>query len=1796
MKKFLFIAVSFLLLLFTACEDNGRPNTGDEFSFKITGHSILKNAEVSILDGDGKEIKTGATDENGEFIIEKVESATSLLVKVCKGTFLNASLESEVDFSGCLENSITATDGDVSLSVNILSTFISKYNSETSMDEWKTYLDVSSLPIPELQSSLTDSTKNYLFHQGLMKIAENVSKAGSKTPETTYSTETLLNLLVEDLADDDIINGSTAKKFGGLDVNADIMKSVLADTIPEISGSFTSDDLQTWLDTIRNSNVKFLGGSGGAIDKDKPVITINSPESDSVVFGTVTVEATATDNEAVQSLTCEILEKTTADETVQIEDTDDTAETFSGSFDSSLFDDSTITLKCTASDGNNVTEKEISLTVSNNNKVTLKAYITNELTGWERVTIYSILEDGTADTKVKTLDSDDFSGSDGDDINFMLSPGTYRVVIKGGEYIPVFLGTSETPEDNRISFDSTLETRGTVKAGEDSIFIATPLTTLREYLSAALHATLHENEDSEAETKSFELISEHIDSDFPLYIEPISKPQLTENSKNYIVLAGLERLAVLVGERHDPALEAGAITIEQVLKALTDDLENPTQSVLDGGGTVNQFAVDSYFFRYWYAIAVKMFLESDKNLTGLGFSDLQTVINNISMDDSELFPDDEAPKRVTDQPPVISDKQFKRSFETEFQTYSVDNIIYSNADVFSVKFKALPDVAGDLFIDSVSISGDVNVQSLTDINVDGNYTAELLFPAIEDGEKTVLITVIDNAENTGTATLQAVKDTVKPVIDKFELLRNEEALTGEYTTVPFTADYEVTETNFRNVQLAVRTASSSTAFSYDKEVGTSLIGEFQISKTDLPGDGDDGDYSFSVKFTDKAGNETTTEFQKTIDTVKPEIQLIEMTPAINENGFIDSREITVEITATDNIEQILNYWRRRNETSYDKNANDPPNVFNISEPEDATITYHFKVSDQAGNETPESDAFSFTIDTVDPVVNITNSADLEGKTFKSTSGSLVLNYTIEEINRDRCELRINGTKYKDIIDFPTSTLTITGSELLDPEKGPAEMNTASIYCIDLAGRETETTVSFYIDDEYPVILIDPDQFGGSVIDNDYVVLDSLISDNFGREGNLDIKFKYVDNAFNSIGYQNENTWPISGLEDIFWASSAGGRASCSPSDDSCEFWIPNRDDDYFNTAVPYEKLYDNLNNFTFFVEATDKAGNKTEESFTYTVDKEPVPMLSGGFLYDDGKIYLGFSSQKKIYDFKMRVNGSWSTPECYHNYFDGLDTHYYSCPFNANTGTTYDVKISSMDSFGNWTFSNCSAFQDTNNNYCFTGNITANLPELSIIVSNQTNTSVNYDISSDSTIIDCEILKDGSHFQDCDKSTGSFSEDISTWDDGRYTITATAKNPIGAETTRSVDFFIDNTITSFHLEIDNYKEIYYNSAPTLHVSASIAGGVDKVHIYLSRHKQHRSRSSYPQCSGTYCYSTPNTKIAELQAGSICNPLNGTCSTYILPYTPSPDLFEPGYYDQVYWAIESKRNGESESGYFPLNEPIRIAKASSDYAQMVSININEDNEELEVKFRPSVFSTADTSSSADLDFYVLNNPDISESNPYHEICGDNNTSTGFKKQYMHYENKLKVSFDRLTWSSSAKVYTAFFKPNLDSYRYAHNVPNSSNYYAFASCSSDENCPVGSEDYELSLGCNFIYPDDWEGTPGPSVCEPNYTKHHPADNDISHLNICLSSDPNTGTCTKYADSCPNPYSYPNFYIMWTGVGFGYHVLCPLLRDYWFFPKDLKIKGVDDFNKPATATLSTGYTSWNDCPQYKELDNFD
>lgn len=1597
---FKLFTILFVVAALTSCGSK-RPETNENFQISISGTSILKNAEVALY-SDGKEVATTTTDENGAFELSEVESATGLNISVCKGAFHSVAADSDVSFTGCLNHYIPQTQESVSVVVDFLSTFITKYNEiieeKTALEEWSEYLSMTTSPAPELQSSLTDATKRYLWQQGISKIAENVSKANGVTPESMYSTENLFNMLVADLTDDAVINGSTNAKFGTLNIEASILKSVLADAIPEVSETFSAADLSEWTDKIRYSDAKFLGGTGAGIDSEKPIITINEPKADEILFGTVSVSAEATDNVQIKSFVCALV----GENMPKLEDTSDDVSLFNAEFNSALIPDGTHSVKCTASDGTNIVEAERSFKVSNSNKVALKAYITNPLVDWDSVTVYD-----ENDSKVQSLS---FEASE--DPEILLAPGTYRIVFAGGYYNPVFL-----PEES-IKFDSKLETRVSVKAGENATAYATPITTLREHLLRALRTTPIEKVDE----KSFELISEHIDRDFPIYIEPLSKNQLTENSKYYFVLAALERLAVLVGERHEPQLEKGSITIEQVLKALTDDLAAEDAAVLDGKGKINQFPVDSYLFRYWYAIALKLFIESEENETGLMFSTFQTVIYNISMDESELFPPLEKPLKVTDKPPVISEKQFKRSFENEFQTYSATNIIYSNDDVFSLKFKAAPDESGDLFLDSVDVSGDAAELAAIKREEDSDIYSTEMKLAGEDGTKSLLITAIDNAENKGTATLQAVKDTIAP-----DIISLGEEL-PDYVKAPLKVAYTVAEENPLNTFFALTVGTTEPTAADWKTAPALLQGEIAVAEDMISENY--GAYTVFLKALDKAGNTTTRSKALVIDNAAPSISYIS-TPEINANGFINDKNMVVTIIAEDNItpqEQLI--YEVFATTEWIENIEAVKNIFNVSCIDGGTYQKRYRVKDLAGNISEELQ-LNFTVDETSPVIT-TNKTFLESRAFRTADETLVLNTACSDENRDSFGYSIDGENETAIEE---ENISLANNELLTEGS-----HIVTVICRDKAGNESSETINLVIDNTPPTNL------AATLKSGTVCTLNKTYSVS-AEDTHSVTKFKYR--------YKIPN-------------ESSSATYTANASNNKAEFIIPNSNDSFYKDSTS-QIYYNKVNEFTTYISAVDEAGNETDEILVSSqFDKQGVNSLSFIEVSNAGVINIRNPNAKPFkwseyenandkYQFledkfnetvgndlkgvKVNINGTtidldyvhWD--ECatgdpcsgksysYFIYYYDENTVYPTLYLDVpNLGNKATVKVMFKDSCGNWGIdTDCST---TGQHSCIEYSFDNTKPSLFVDVTQKNVTQYELQIKSDGTITNCSIKGADGTTKSCSAKTGTQTISATGWKSQTYTVTVTAKLTSNGNTaTTSKQFIVDNS-AFVAPTISTTKEFFKQTSPVIQYNlGNIATGIKSAKFEVVGRKV-----NYKFASGSGWGDTDSNgfKTNSNYTKTIFTATSSTAKTG----TQTIDL-PGGIYNKIRYTI-TPNFGDTRTGDILLSEPIRyIDSANNNFKIKSSGNYK-------VEFMESIISKKLTNSDIT----------ISSNATFNEMCQKNGTDFIYNQKIRRCETTssgtvcndeylaTKTNFKRTTTINTSGYNNIVFTPYTKQYRFVN----------------------------------------------------------------------------------------------------------------------------------------------------------------
>lgn len=351
-----------LLFCFVVSCGGKRPDNG-VLEFNIGVKAVQKNASVEISSGNSL-IAKGKTDDSGESVFSSLRNTGEFSIKVCGGTVDLVPSQEPVAWNGCSERKVKVGEtGEIVVIIDFLSSFIEKYRSGTSQKEWFDYLDISGDVKPELQNTLTDATKRWLWMQSLAKIAESVSLANNTVAETQFSTEILLNLLFDDLTDDNVINGSTYARFGTLPVNAAVLKNVLADFTGKVNEKFSESELKEWADKIRNSDAAFFGGESENEGGIEIVITAypEGMKGAEVEYfsGVVVVEAAAKPESGIVSMNCSA-------DGEKIADTDEKAAFFKGSILTGENEGEYETvIRCEASDGKSIKSEEKSILINN---------------------------------------------------------------------------------------------------------------------------------------------------------------------------------------------------------------------------------------------------------------------------------------------------------------------------------------------------------------------------------------------------------------------------------------------------------------------------------------------------------------------------------------------------------------------------------------------------------------------------------------------------------------------------------------------------------------------------------------------------------------------------------------------------------------------------------------------------------------------------------------------------------------------------------------------------------------------------------------------------------------------------------------------------------------------------------------------------------------------------------------------------------------------------------------------------------------------------------------------------------------------------------------------------------------------------------------------------------------------------------------------------------------------------------------------------------------------------------------
>ncbi|MBP5407221.1 hypothetical protein J6Z19_08775 [bacterium] len=1047
--------LSVLLLIFCGVVSCGgkRPYNGT-LEFDITLKTIQKNAEVSVLSGKTV-IAAGKTDEEGECRFDSVRNIGDLVIKICGGTVDLVSSDEAVAWNGCMEKGVkTGESGEIKATVDFLSAFIEKYESETSESEWFGYLDISADAYPELQSSLTDATRRWLWIQSLAKIAESVSKANGTVPETQFSTENLLNLLFDDLTDDNVINGSTSAKFGTLPVNAAVLKVFAADFVGKVSDRFSEAELKEWSDKLRNSEAAFLGGENSGAGGVEITITAY-PEgmegADPEYFsGNVAVKAFAEPEKSVVSLNCSANGE-------KITDTDEKTAFFKGTFSTSEIKSGVVVISCDASDGIDIKTEEKSILVDNNAPL-LKAVFyesgTNIVTGTEEnpakgkvdlkvsaahekyavdgvscsIENYSIVNTATAsyqyNAEVNTAElpewknilhcnatmnnnkfSADFDFYVRNSVSVAVKPfianalgsvksvdvdcgndfkrhyaGLQKVELKRGQICVVSVSGGQF-ESVTLSADSKdlREFNGTLSAvvipESDADIVVTPITTIDEIVySSRIAAGAGENETFK---KSKESMLNHFSNSFKWSDEPKNTKSMDNSTKYFILLAGLENLSYFLEMQIDS--EHGAYNIGSILGLLRDDYSDLT---FDGKknnsklvfGTENTFELDSNFFRYYYATAVKRFLLSSFNKTNI--TNIGSILNQISMNsDQFLFPAESEAIAIDSDGPVIEISGFQNllQYVPEEERDSSDvvgelgfylplggEIQYKAgkypyfAKAFVLNFTLKPNNGNFIDLNSLEISGNDSAKFEytrlvpAEIHGDGFTNRETSFSYLVEyddsdragKEKEVGFTVSaeDVAFNGSSAAVKTFLDSQAPVF-KFSLPEN--MLTNGHDG--FKIESEISDNALSEVEyclekinvneeesggeVAVKTTikCSTDTFSEPKKNESRVIDAVQIAENvheaveDGIISGTDGKYALRITATDKAGNRRTEIKEFEIDAEPPENYMVRSYNTKNNLYLFDG---------WDNLPQWL-YVTRSTSTKIDLTADEDAGLWSV---------------------------------------------------------------------------------------------------------------------------------------------------------------------------------------------------------------------------------------------------------------------------------------------------------------------------------------------------------------------------------------------------------------------------------------------------------------------------------------------------------------------------------------------------------------------------------------------------------------------------------------------------------------------------------------------------------------------------------------------------------------------------------------------------------------------------------------------------------------------------------------------------
>lgn len=348
---------------------------------------------------------------------------------------------------------------------------------------------------------------------------------------------------------------------------------------------------------------------------------------------------------------------------------------------------------------------------------------------------------------------------------------------------------------------------------------------------------------------------------------------------------------------------------------------------------------------------------------------------------------------------------------------------------------------------------------------------------------TIKITAVDNSDNVTVSTCDVMIDTTAPIIDiSYD---NNSADSKSYFDANRTATITVTERNFVAEDVIVKITNTDgkapelSAWKKVKGSGnlddTKWISTVKYAK--------DGDYTFDISYTDKAGLEckkvnfaegTLAAKSFTIDKTIPVVSVTyNNNNVVNGNYYDASRVATVvveehnfnadraviSLVATDDVSNISKPQVTKWVTDGDKHT------CNIYYSADAKYEFDISVNDKAGNAAKDYAADTFFVDTQNPEIEITN---IENNSANSGKVAPIIRFSDTNFDRSNVKVVISGANrgslsadrmggYSDIHNG-----VVFSFNNFAEEKSVDDIYTINVSLTDKAGRTTSKSVSFSV--------------------------------------------------------------------------------------------------------------------------------------------------------------------------------------------------------------------------------------------------------------------------------------------------------------------------------------------------------------------------------------------------------------------------------------------------------------------------------------------------------------------------------------------------------------------------------------------------------------------------------------------------------------------------------------------------------------------------------------------------------------